>query len=680
MFAEIKPLLDWLYQNPHWAGFVIFLISFSECLALVGLIIPGTVIMTAIGSLIGMKYLSFVNTALWAIGGAILGDVISFWLGYHFHEKVRELWPLRSFPQILHKGELFFKKHGGKSIFLGRFAGPIRPILPLIAGMMSVSFNRFLLADIPSAILWAPAYLLPGILLGAASQTLAPEAATHLIMYVVLALLALWCISWLLKRVYLGIFSMIKNRLKRVWQNICQNPNFATLKSLLMDPTKPTGHSQLALAILMIIMFTALCLLVSSVYSHGVLTDFNQPVYHFMRSVRTPGADRFFVAVSLASPKLLLILWLATGAWLAFCKYWRAAWHWLALGIFAVGGAEVFKLFIHYPRPPGLLQTPSGWAFPSGHTTLSLAIFGFAAVLISREWPTAKRWTAYTLAATLSGIIMFSRLYLTAHWFTDIIGGILVAMISIALVTISYRRKPTPKIQPTRFLSVVIITFIICFSVAFHFHFKQDLENYTPLWQTHTLSADLWWEQHGEQPLLYQTNRFGKPIHILNVQWAGDLATIQNNLAKNGWYKISKSSLLRALGLNNSPTKQPFFLDQLYEGRKPVLQMAKVIQVKQIPTLIILRLWNASISFNLDTGEPVWVGRIGYHKPWEFSFLPKKSKVAILHAAELPAVTKVLSTDLYDFYWKEVSYTIKPPAEEEGFNWDGNVILIKPRN
>lgn len=139
-FAQI---IQWLHLNPGWAGFVTFLISLSESLAFIGLLVPGTVIMAAIGTLIGADIIPAGQTIAWAIAGAVAGDSLSYRLGYHFTDHLRDMWPFRRYPQLLAKGEKFFIDHGGKSVFLGRFVGPIRPIIPVIAGMLRMEPRRF---------------------------------------------------------------------------------------------------------------------------------------------------------------------------------------------------------------------------------------------------------------------------------------------------------------------------------------------------------------------------------------------------------------------------------------------------------------------------------------------------------------------------------------------------------
>lgn len=171
MTEIFQQLLDWIAQHPSQAGLVIFLVSLAESLALIGILVPGVIILFGAGTLIGSGVLNFWVCCLWAIAGAIIGDGLSYWLGHHF-ETVTERWRwFRLHPEQLDKGIKFFENYGDISIALGRFFGPIRAVIPLIAGLMRMPPVRFYTANILSALVWAPAYLLPGVLVGSATST-----------------------------------------------------------------------------------------------------------------------------------------------------------------------------------------------------------------------------------------------------------------------------------------------------------------------------------------------------------------------------------------------------------------------------------------------------------------------------------------------------------------------------
>lgn len=168
-------LLRWLSAHTHWLGIAIFLISLTESLAIAGLLVPGVLLLFAASALAGGGDLAFVSALLWATSGAICGDLMSFFLGRYFHQDIRRLRIFVRHPQWLARGEAFFRHYGTFSIVLGRFIGPIRPVIPMVAGMFDMPFWRFFLVNVLSAIIWAPVYITPGYLTGNAAYWTVPE-------------------------------------------------------------------------------------------------------------------------------------------------------------------------------------------------------------------------------------------------------------------------------------------------------------------------------------------------------------------------------------------------------------------------------------------------------------------------------------------------------------------------
>jgi membrane protein DedA with SNARE-associated domain len=103
------------------------------------------------------------STLAWASAGAILGDNISFWIGVYFQTPLKKSNLYQKHQNSFKSGEMFFQKYGAYSIALGRFIGPIRAVVPTIAGSMGMSGRLFFIINVFSAILWAPAYILPGM-------------------------------------------------------------------------------------------------------------------------------------------------------------------------------------------------------------------------------------------------------------------------------------------------------------------------------------------------------------------------------------------------------------------------------------------------------------------------------------------------------------------------------------
>jgi membrane protein DedA with SNARE-associated domain len=157
-----------------WAGPTLGLLCFGESLALVGLFIPATTLMIAVGGLIGAGTLEPLPLLIWSMGGSLLGDWLSYAVGRRIGPSIYRRWPLNRHRPMVARTRLFFRRFGFASVFLGRFLGPIRATIPLVAGVVRMESRPFQLANIASAILWVPALLAPGFVatrhFGAAQQ------------------------------------------------------------------------------------------------------------------------------------------------------------------------------------------------------------------------------------------------------------------------------------------------------------------------------------------------------------------------------------------------------------------------------------------------------------------------------------------------------------------------------
>lgn len=148
-----------------WVYWVVFLIAFLESLAFVGLAIPGSVIIIFAG-LVASRGILDIRDLIWFVAiGAVLGDSISFYLGkkglvlFQKHDSIFK-------NKYLTRTEAFFKKHGGKSVFLGRFIGPMRPVIPFVAGMFQMETRQFFLWNISGAFSFAVTFLVTGYFIG----------------------------------------------------------------------------------------------------------------------------------------------------------------------------------------------------------------------------------------------------------------------------------------------------------------------------------------------------------------------------------------------------------------------------------------------------------------------------------------------------------------------------------
>lgn len=649
---DLKPFFDWLQIHPYLAGLMTYLVSFLECLVMIGFLVPGTVFMTAIGALIGIGILPFTPIVLWAIAGAITGDVLSFWMGRHYHHYTKNFWLFRRYPQLLRKGEAFFDKHGGKSIFFGRFIGPIRAILPFIAGMVRMPWRQFLIADVISAIAWAPVYMLPGILLGQASQQLPPEVASKLIIFVVFILLFIWLVYAFIKSCYTWFSRLLDKQVAYLWRFTRNHPKLKTITSLLTDYRHPQSHAQLALALIFIFCVFGFLAIAFSVAHHGIATYLNEPIYHLMRSLRQQNLDKFLVIMTELSPRILAVFWMVMlGFFLIKRNFWLSL-HWGLAGLLSYGLVDIFKHILHIARPIGLMRSPLGASFPSGHTVSGISILGFFAVSIAINKPKSQRMLVYGLISFIILLIMFSRVYLTAHWFSDVFGGALLGISILTGLMLSYRRKlDLTTISSGKMAVFGIFVLLLCWGGNLTYDYKKLLLNSQLFFSEQTINFNTWWNDAKFQQPIYRIGHFGQKIEALNIQWAGKLSDIQNHLEKQDWHTLPKEKIfttLYKLSLHANDPNVPLFVSS-NAGRAPVLTMTKYFPTTH--NLLVLNLWNSHKI--LSNGIPLWLGLVHYHKTWHLQFQPLKKQTIMQHF--IPA-DQLLLHDLKSYIVKNVDY------------------------
>lgn len=204
MEALTADVAAFLRDHDYLIPFVIGIIAFGESLVLVGLVIPATALMLAIGGLIGSGIVSPVPVITGAIVGAVLGDVVSYWLGRWLGPRVVHRRPLLSYREQVAQARLFFRRFGFASIFVGRFFGPVRATMPMVAGMMRMDQRRFQLANVSSAVVWAPVMLAPGWLAGKGANELGGASQSEWLVLMVGVTLVMLILTFVVLRVVKG--------------------------------------------------------------------------------------------------------------------------------------------------------------------------------------------------------------------------------------------------------------------------------------------------------------------------------------------------------------------------------------------------------------------------------------------------------------------------------------------
>lgn len=154
--------LAFVEAHRAWAPVITGLLAFCESLAFLSLLVPATVILIGIGALIGASALPFWPIAIGAAVGAGLGDWLSYEVGHYFKDDAKRMWPMRRYPAVTERAEEFLRRWGAGAVAIGRFIGPVRAVVPLIAGSFGVARLPFQLANWGSAIVWSIVLLAPG--------------------------------------------------------------------------------------------------------------------------------------------------------------------------------------------------------------------------------------------------------------------------------------------------------------------------------------------------------------------------------------------------------------------------------------------------------------------------------------------------------------------------------------
>jgi len=162
---EFNEVILWLKDNPEWIALGVFGAAFIESFALIGVIIPGVVLLAVISGM-AASTLHVFELILIAYVASFLADILSFVLGTRISKSIDNLWPFNKYPNLLVRGRGFVKRFGILGIFVGKFIGPIRPLLPITAGSLGMNFKYFLTVEIFSSFLWALLYTVPGYYAG----------------------------------------------------------------------------------------------------------------------------------------------------------------------------------------------------------------------------------------------------------------------------------------------------------------------------------------------------------------------------------------------------------------------------------------------------------------------------------------------------------------------------------
>jgi undecaprenyl-diphosphatase len=609
--VPVESLLNYLTDHAALAYAAVFLAACLEAVAVIGTAVPGSSIVFVGGLLAGAGVLDARLCAGIAVLGAVLGDGFSYELGRRYRERIYGIWPICRFPGLLQRGADFVHRHGAWSIFLGRFATPVRAIVPVIAGISAMRRARFYAWNLVSALAWVSAHLVPGVLLGASIQ-LAGAVSSRLLALALVLLLLLWAAYAALRALLGGARNRWRGASDRLLRWAETRPGIvpAYLRTLL-DPQKPEALSLLLSALLLLGTLWAFVAILDNVVSNEALVQFDRTAYYLAQGLRSPAVDRFFVAVTeLGDTAVAVSISIAVLLYLLWKKSWHTAAYWTAAVAFAECAVAALKHILARARPSAALET---YSFPSGHATLSLVIYGFLGYLIVRKLPRTVQIAAGVVVGAFVGLVSLSRIYLGVHWFSDVLAGLALGVSWILLLSIVYRRHVRGEaIRPLPLAMVAVAAFVIAGSLEVRRLHEADLARYAYAPRATVLQLDRWLAQDWQFLPAQRIELDGDADEPFSLQWADNEEDIGAALMHAGWSGRAKWSAAGAvlfLAPNAEIADLPV-LPKLHEGRSQTLAFEKLVGPDR---RLVLRLWRSEflVAFpDQALRKPLWVGTV----------------------------------------------------------------------
>ncbi len=652
MFADsLNTLLLWLQLHPLLALLFVFLIAFSESLIIVGIILPGAAFMLGFGALIALDVLQAGPAVIAATLGAIAGDSLSYWLGWHYKQALKTRWPFSTYPALIERGEVFFHRHGGKSVMLGRFIGPLRPIVPAIAGMLMMPRSRFIIANVASACLWAPLYLLPGYLFGLSIEVASEFAGRFLLLFALL-ISTLWFIIFILRQVFLWLLPYADTLFYRllIWSQ--RHALVGEIPAAIVNP----GHREirgLSLLALLLLISSGLLIFLHDMIDVPLFNNTSLLIQNALFELRNPPFDQFMSRLAtLAEPTPALLCAGMTLLWLLLKQ------------------RQQHKLLIQHllavPLLPLLLmllpeQSPQLF---SADLVLALSLYGFLLLALLRDIPVRWRMRLYASGICLIALLMFSRLYFGQIALIQLYAELSLTTLWVSALSIAYRRH-TPKHQTEQHTyKLLLLLLVLLCSYPFISPAPSSLSVQSE--QTKRLMDKQHWLDRGwKTEDAYRRDLRGQHRSPMNLQWADSLSHIQQQLEKQSWQLVEQNSMQYFNWLKtDADISQLPILAHVHKGRYESLTMVKYVDAEK--RALIIRLWPADLQLR-DTKDkliPLWTGAISYLQP------VSRFWVHYLRTEQ--------DFDLYpQLSAFEKSYQLERKYREQTMTgWDGEVMLL----
>ncbi len=416
-----------------WTYLLVGVFAFAETGAFVGLVVPGETVMLLGGAVAGQGAIDVYILIGIAWFAAWAGDTTSFFLGRRLgREFVMRHGPRFGLSAERFEGvEDYFSRHGGKTIFIGRFVGIVRALAPFIAGSSRMRYSAFVPYSILGTGIWASAHILIGYVFSRSIDSAAKYAGRGAFLLGTLIAIAVGSI-FLYRRLRVpenrrAAVRWMEERRATRWL-VVLGRRFQPQLRFLWARVTPGGTFGLEFTSLMAILAVGSFILIgySSIVSGDAgPTPGDQTVIDIVESLHTGWlVDIAKVVTALGAGALVYSLAIACAVALAARRRWAE------VGVLVVGLAIVYagvhelKDAVGRPRPAGGLVDAEGSSFPSAHAAYSTFYVWLAVTIVMRLRPGMTRGALVIASGiVLTALVGLSRVYLDVHYMSDVNAG-----------------------------------------------------------------------------------------------------------------------------------------------------------------------------------------------------------------------------------------------------------------
>ncbi len=583
--------------------------------------------------------------------GAFAGDLMAYFIGKRFAGSFTKEHRFLKLDYLA-KAQSFATRWGSSSVFLGRFIGPLRAFISVVAGMTGVRFIVFCILALLGSTMFISLHVMLGYLAGSAWQTIEAwsSRATILLVGFFVCVAALWWFKNFMIRQGKQLKSIVASFLKSLfemwvlsaWWKVFSR-RFPSFSMRLERRTNPNNFFGLPFLSLILLVLIALIFVIYLGFAVGSNSSFWSNLDLRVISVASLFASSKLAWTAFLVTALCFKWFLSAGVVLTLIWLWLERRYSYILGLLvsvlgSYTAGSILKWYFARPRPAPTYYFENYYSFPSNHAILAVSLFCFIAYYAVRAYPRWSRNVSLILSTiVLAVLIALSRIYLQVHYASDVIAGLFVGLSFLIIGIITQRvfekndstRRLKLRSQLILLSAFLLILILVYIAQVFNPAMKKDF-SYIPLTEQ-TLHIDP--AKLTEKNITTENLRGGRKrsIHFIihdneqnlvqrlqSFDWQLVPQPTITNIAKQAWSFVTKDPALKR------PLRPRFWSNEPND-----ISLIKKVSRESKTDEYILRLWKARLANN----ETVFIGEISVNRDFSWP-LPPSAEIIINKAQE----------------------------------------------